>query len=477
MAPDPEVVLTNGAGEVGTLDLAETQVTKGPPMGEVGSQYSGERLFYNYDDGKVFETRDFSTTDFEEMLRRDGQAKTLKAVLTLPLRSAEYAIEPAQGDSGEAEFVRDALTKPANAGGMSTPLELVIAQMTSASIFRRAYFEKVFVIDGGRVRYDKLALRPARTCSLRRDRKTYAFRGFTQRFLKDGDFVSEVIPADKAFVYIHGQEDDPLNGTSDLETARSLYEAKQKVRFLWYSFLENQTIPKAIAKHSTPDIDQQQEFATRVASLKGGGVVGIGPDQSVTPFEPSDAAAGVFLEALTYLDSEMSGSVLAGFVDLAGAAAQGAGSFALSKDQTDFFLMSRLSELKEMAAALTSWVLADLCRWNFGTKAAVPTFKFNPPAPESVEASISLLQSLATAAAPVAVPHEFIDLLTVKVAGYLGINPDEVRKAIEKQQAQAPQTPSDQLRAGIDAATALVHHAGIAPDGSQPSAAPAAAAA
>jgi hypothetical protein len=447
--PDPEAILTNGAGEVGTLDLAETQVTK-PPTGEVGSSYSGDRLFYTFDDGKVFETRDWSAVDFEDMLRRDGQAKTLEQVLTLP----------------------------ANAGGMTTPLELVIGQMTSATILRRAYFEKVFKADGDRVRYDKLAFRPARTCYLLRDHDTYAFRGFRQKFLKSGGNMVEVdIKPEKAFVYFHGQDRDPLYGISDLETARSLYEAKQKVRFLWYSFLENQTIPKAIAEHNTSDPNEQQDFATKVASLKGGGVVGIGPDQKVIPFESSGNAGAVFLEAITYLDSEMSGSVLAGFVDLAGAAAQGAGSFALSKDQTDFFLMSRLSELKEMGAALTSWVVADLCKWNFGAKAAVPTFKFNPPAPESVEASINLLQTLATTPAPVSVPREFIDLLTVKVSGYLGINPDEVRKAIEKQQALAPQTPSDQLRAGIDAATTLVHHAGIAPDGSQPSAAPAAAAA
>jgi hypothetical protein len=51
-------------------------------------------------------------SNFEEMLRLDGKARTLEQVLTLPLMSAEWSIEPAKGDSGEAEFVIDALTRP-----------------------------------------------------------------------------------------------------------------------------------------------------------------------------------------------------------------------------------------------------------------------------------------------------------------------------------------------------------------------------
>lgn len=458
--PDPQVLHTNGAGEPASVDLATTEVTTKPPEGELGSAYDRDRIFTRFDDGKYFETRDLWTQDFETMLRLDGKARTLEHVLSLPLMSAEYSIEPAKGDNGEAAFVTDALEQPANAGGMATPLALVIGQMTSACVRRRAFFEKVFEVREGRVYYSKLAFRPANTCYLLRDKDDYSFRGFKQRYLKDTAMVDVEIPPQKAFVYLHNQYRDPLNGTSDLETAWTCFESKQKVRFLWYSFLENQAMQKAIAKHATNDPGEQDAFAKKVATLKGGGVVGIGPDQAVDPF-PGGQAGAEFRNAMSYLDAEMAGSVLASFTELGAAAQLGRGSYALSESQTDFFMQSRLATLTEMATAITSWVIADLVRYNFGAAAAVPVFTFKPPAQDVTEHAFGLLQALATAQQPSQVPVEFVHLLAEKVAGLLGISVDEVHQAIEAAQSQAPATPTDQLQAGVSAATRLVQQAGL----------------
>lgn len=455
---DPNVELVNGTGDASAIDLAEptTQVGTRPPTGEVGSGYDPDKIFTRFDDGRYYSTRDLWPRDFEEMLQQDGKARTLEAVLTLPLMSADTRIEPGDGDTGEAEWLREQLYRPANAGGMTTPLDQVIGQMTSAVTKRRAYFEKVFKIDGSRVTFDKIAFRPQSSCYLLRDKGNFAFRGFKQKTLDPTGATSDVtIPVQKAFVYIHGQWRDPLYGVSRLDTAFNLYQSKQKIRFLWSQFLENQVIQKAIAKHSSPDIPKQREFAERVASLKGGGVVGIGPDQDVIPFG-GNAVGGEFKLAMDYLSAEMSGSVLAGFTDLAGAAASGRGSFALSSDQTDFYLMSLEATLGEMGTALTNWVLADLIRWNFGVNAVVPTFTFTAPQAEAVDSAFSLLQALATVPSP-GVPQEFIDLLAEKVSALLGIDTDKVRKAIEERQRHGdPNNPADQLRTGIDAATQLV---------------------
>jgi hypothetical protein len=403
--PDPQVQLTNGVGSAEHIDLATTKVVPAPPTGEIGSAYDRDRIFTRFDDGKYFETRDLWARNFEEMLRLDGKARTLEQVLTLPLMSAEHSIEPAKGDSGEAEFVIDALTRPANAGGMTTPLELVI-------------------------------------------------------------------PPQKSFVYLHNQHRDPLSGTSDLETAWHIFESKQKIRFLWYSFLENQAMQKMIFHHSNNDPNDLTAQANRAATLKGGGVLAVGPDQSADAYPGGDGAE--FKNAIAYLDGEMAGSVLAAFTELPSAAQLGRGSYALAESATDFFLQSRMATLTEMGESLTSWVIADLIRYNFGDGAAVPQFRFKPPAQDSTEKAIEMLQSLATAQAPTAVPHEFIDLLTEKVAGYFNIDVSQVHDAIQKQQEAAPKTPTGQLMAGVNAATRLAQQAGFA-SGSQP-AAPAAAA-
>jgi hypothetical protein len=463
MTPDPGVILTNGHGEEqDAIDLA-SQVTAIPPRGELGSAYDRDRLFTQFDDGKYFATRDLLAQDFDEMLRADGKARTLEQVLTLPLMSAEASIEKADGDSGEAEYCREVLERPANAGGMSTPLDLVIGQMTSAVVMRRAFFEKVFEIRDGRVRYSKLAFRPARTCYMLLDKRDYSFKGIKQRFLRDMATEEVVIPPQKSFVYIHGQHRDPVNGTSALETAWSIWQTKQKIRFLWGSFLENQVLPKATAKdENTRDASDLQRLAERVATLKSGGVVGLGQGQSLDALSTAGNGGTEYKQAMDYLDSEMSGSVLAGFTDLTSAASSGRGSYALSESAIDFFGQSVGATLKEMAASLTSWVLADLVMWNFGTSAAVPTFKFGPPAREHVEKAFDLLQALATTTSPTRVPPEFIDMLTEKVATLLGLNADEVHKAIEDAKANAPQTPTAQFQAGIEGATRLVEQAGLA---------------
>jgi hypothetical protein len=435
-------------------------------LSEIGSAWSGDRLYEDYQDGKIFSvTWDLFEQNVDTMLDRDGKARALEQVLTLPLMAAPWSIVPADGDNGEAEFVRQALTRPANLGGMSTPIELVIAQMCSAVVYRRAFFEKVWKLDEdtGRVVFDKIAFRHARTCKLKRDPNDYSFQGFSQRFRRGDQYVDKTIKADKALVYIHGQHRDPLDGISALRTPYACFESKQKVRFLWFQFLENQTLPKALAHHNTQDPGEIQRFARKVATLKGGGVLGIGPDQKVEAYESNGQGAEIFQKAMEYLDHEMFASALAGFADLAGAAASGRGSFALSKDQSDFFLMSRAAVLNEMASTLTNFAIPDLVRYNLGRRAKPPSFSLGPITRADADKAFELWKEIATTATPhPAVPREFIDVLTEKVAEYLGVDVDKVRKAIDEQ-GQRASSPGGELRAGIDAAAALLEEAGVGP--------------
>lgn len=443
----------------GVVDLAAGDA---PPMGEKGTAVDADRVFTDFDRFLV-SGGDASARQIDEMLRVDGKAKSLEQVLTLPLRAAPWSLDATAGDQGEAEWVREALTRPSNAGGMSTPIELVLGQATSACLYRRAFFEKVFKIDqDGRVAFDKLAFRPAGTCRPIIDKVKGSFDGYTQYVGNDhpnADSDGRVkIAPDRAFVFVNGQHRRPLEGVSDLETAYQLFEAKQKVRYLWFVFLENQTMPKAVAKDDSNDPRSIAAFANTVAGLKGGGVVGIGKDQDVSPFETSTAAGDAFADAIHFLDTEMSGSVLAGFTDLTAAASNGRGSNALSVDQSNFFLQSRQGVLTELGAALTGFAVADLCRWNFGIGAAVPKFNFGPLVPEHAEKAFEMLQELAGQERPL-VPQDFIDQLIERVAAYLGLDIDRVAQAIRERQQQVPGTPAEKFAAGIEAGQQLVAEA------------------
>jgi hypothetical protein len=216
-------------------------------MGELGTVFERESLWGLYNGGQVFDPGEVGVREIDDMLRVDGKAKTLEQALTLSLRSATHSIEKPEGDTDQTELVREALERAANAGGMSTPLDLVLAQMASARLYRVAYFEKVFKVEDGKIVYDKLAYRPPASCRLKLDKHTGAFRGFKQRVWRDDGVEKVTIPPEKALVFIHGQHRRPAKGMSDLETVYAIFSVKQKIRYLWAEFLANQTMPKAVA--------------------------------------------------------------------------------------------------------------------------------------------------------------------------------------------------------------------------------------
>lgn len=416
-------------------------------------------LFASYNDGGVFNYDDTGfVRDIRDMLKVDGKAQTLESVLSLPIRNAPFYITQGRASDSVYDRVRLLMTQPANNGGMTTPMNLVIAQMCNAMIYRKAYFEKVWTEKLGGVGYDKIAWRPPATCAVERDPKTGAFLGFRQMPVRLEDTDEKKFSPHRSFVYIHGTHRDPMEGVSDLQITQWCFKTKQKIRFLWYQFLEGQALPKTIVK--SDDETEAKNAAKKIIGLRQGGVVGIGGGIDVDPLESSGRGASEFKAAMQWLDAEASSSVLAGFTDLGAAATSGIGSFALSKDQTDFFLMSRQAVAKEMADYINQYLIADLVYWNFGPNEIAPKFEFGPIAQDDATSAISLLQ--ATAQTPVnqsVLPQEFFDELTLRVAGFLELDVKTVREGLARAKASGEQaaqaaglSPEAQTVAGVKAA-------------------------
>lgn len=396
-----------------------------------------------------------SDKELDRMLERDGKARQLEQALTLPLRQAKWHLKPGKGDKGELEFVQRILETPANAGGMSTPIQQIIGQATSAVSHRRSFHEKVWTEADGRLVYDKLAWRPQTTCRINRG-KNGEFAGFKQ-YLGIGQPNTDAngwttIDPKNAWVHIHGTHRDPLGGVSDLDVAYNCHVTKAKIKFLWHQFLENSAMPKTAIHVAQGD---RTQAARSVAGLHNAGVVGLGKDDTLSHFPVGSGAP--FLEALTYLDAEAAGSILAGMLNLTDPAKTG-GSYALSKDATDFFLMAEQSKLTELGTSLSSFVIADLVRWNYGPQAAAPILEFDQLAYEDVQTSLRALETLAAARGQ-GVPAEFIDLLVVKVSDMLGLATDKVQSAIDKAQQAAPPSPAAQVGAAVGAGAQIVKQA------------------
>ncbi len=431
--------------------MADQDDGKRPPEGELGTILSSHDSLFTSDlDGYggqgafTFEARDIA-----QMLRTESQAKKVETVLVAPILSAPKRITPAPGDKGEAEQVTEWLTRPATAGGMSTPLELVLAQATSAIAYRVASFERVWTTDPDdprRVVYDKLALRPATNTRVLRDRKSGAYLGLEQD-PPFGGMKPTRIKASRAWTYVHGQHRAPVLGGSDMEIPLVCWRSKQKLRFLWFLFLELHARPKVITQTSGDQgaggsEDSTRKAAKMLANMPGGGAAPMPPGVTATVLETSGQAAGLFNGALQYLDGEMTGQVMAQFTDLAGAAVSGRGSNALSQDQSGFYLQSRRWAANELATSFTQWVIAPLVRHNLGAKAAVPTLEIGPLQPPA----LGDLTGLLSQAGPTALPGEFVAYLVEETATALGMKPDAAAAMMKAAKAAHEQTARSESR-------------------------------
>jgi hypothetical protein len=433
--------------------------------GEIGTQFDMyTRLFAAFSGGDVFEIGEWRARDIDLMLRRDGTAKALEQVLTLPVRSTAFSFQGLAGDTGELEnIVLPHFASPSEAvasgdegqnegptGSCAPGLRTLIGQMSGACIYRKSFFEKRYVYDEGKdpVKLVDLAWRPPATCEVKRDEHTAKFNGFRQRawwFYSDpsagrknysrafGDDFTGYLDIDKqrAYVYIYGTHLSPLTGQSDMDVAFWCFKQKQKLYYLWWTFLENQALPKLAAYGS--DQNQADDNASALAEMKSSAVGGFirppGGQKLFDLIETNGSGASQFSDAINALDNLQTLSVLAGFLNLPSAAALGRGSYALSESQTQFFLQSRQAMIYEMCESFTRDVVAPLIILNRGPDAKIPRMVAEPLATTDPAQILATFGQLAAAPA-LRIPDQFVDLLAEKVAAIFDLPAAKVDKMI-----------------------------------------------
>src|ERR1039458_2634535 len=385
------------------------------------------------------------------MLDRNGMAAAIEQVLTLPVRGAPRTIEPAKGDKGAAEFVQSVLMTSEEAGGMKTPSSERVGQITAGQIFRRSFFEKVWERreSDGKIIYRKIAYRPPATCQARYNDRTGEPNGFRQQvWLFGGNLMLDRkqkvpgyvdIPKVRSYIYTHGKHREPLTGISEMEVSRWCYETMAKLQYLWLTFLEGMAMQRLVVYGN--DQPEATARADDISQLRGSGVVGlVHPVEGQKTFEalPSASDAGAqFAACMTYLENWMASSVLAGFLQLSGAAAKGtragggasAGSYGMSEDQSSYYLASREAGATEIADSISNALIRPLVTLNFGASAAFPQWKFGPLQEAMTAVLFSMFGTMA-AAPKLNVPLAFVDLLTERMAVILDLDAGQIHDAL-----------------------------------------------
>jgi hypothetical protein len=398
-------------------------------------------------DGLVYDYREPSVLQIAEMLERDGKALSLAQVLAMPIIGAGWLVVPGSGNSDHSisQWAEELLRLgPSHPDGMQTPMESVIAQMTEAFWNRRSYHEKVLKTgsSGTQVVYDKIAWRPADSCTLLRDKNNGDLGGFTQWVY--GKPEQQVIPMPYAHVYIHGQHRNPMKGISDLTVAYHNYRAKEKLKFLWFTYCEVMSLPRTVVLANGPTV--ASKAAKAIAALKTAGVVGMPKEwiNSIQPLPTSSAGAKEFQEAIAYLDSDSSMSLLANFMDLpsramgtgVGMQTSTRGSNALSQSAQDLFFKLEKAWAMELQTCVTNSLIADLVRWNKGSKVQVPQFLIGPIQQKDLQDAFIMLGQIATSMSPLKVPTNFVEQLVMIVGDAIGMNSDDLQQSLNKERTR-----------------------------------------
>lgn len=419
--------------------------------------------------GELFNPAELDIPDMLQridlMLRTDGHFRALARLLSLPFRQAKWSIQPAEDGDEEADFITQMLTLPPNQGGMSTTFDYVRALAARAFWQGFAVWEQVFSYadvpgHGNKLVLRKLAPRDASTVRFKADAHG-GFDGVVQRASDGRNGMKTVhIPKEKVLFFTVDKEEHPFYGRSMFEPALYHFDKKHKLYYIAHIAAQISAIPARVAHQEgggqglTPT--ERNQLQTALASF-GFNTAMIAPKGiKLEPFGgQGDSGLADILAVINHHNTQASQSILGHFIDLGQQGESSVGSYALSSDSSDLFLMCSQANLDSFAETINVHLIPKFIDWNFGTK-KYPTLVFEPLADETKAAMMDVFKVLATASETKVSP-DFIWELEKSIADRLGLAVDYEALDAEREKALS-------IEADVAAALASLQGPGLGLD-------------
>ena len=315
---------------------------------------------------------------YEKMKRSDAQVKAMLLMLELPLRSTQWYIEPYDKSANATkikEFIEANLFEgPPN--GMQIHWDDMLRNICTMFAFGHSIFEKVYEVGkDGYLKWKKFAPRPQATIYdfLYEDNgdpkaiiQTLYNRGFTQ----------VEIPIDKILLFSHRAENGDIRGSSALRAAYKHWSIKDFLYKIINIGIERNHIgtPQiTLPPNASPeDVTEAKKIVTTLRSADLGGAV-IPSGFLLELFEGKRNMTDI-MPYLQHQDLMIVRSVLAQFINLG---STDTGSYALSEDQSDMFLMLLNAEAKYICNTFNATAIPQLVGYNFNTD-QFPKLCFKP---------------------------------------------------------------------------------------------------
>jgi hypothetical protein len=358
-------------------------------------------------------------SEMVNMIRRDGQARALLNLLTLPIRGTLatgewHPPDGADDKTPEVVFANNMWNLTAKDGGMIVPKSKFLRQQLLSFAHGFSAFEHVRQVpkDGplkGMVTIKKLGYRDPRTVWFLTDDHGN-FTGYRQTTSFANRSINVVIPAVKAYHYTVLDEENPFYGVSLFEPAFEHHQIKRKLYYISHLAAQFAAVPGRVAKMpANPPRAKVEQVRSALQQFAFGGAMLLPNGWELSsPFTASNQFN--FLELIDHHNTMMAASVLAKFLqqeDRQVLIDNGKGDAS-----ADMFVQMLDSYSDEIAESWSREIMPQYIDYNFGT-GIVPEFRFGPITDDQREAIQSMFQ-------------------TVVISGTLNCTPELVRELEKK---------------------------------------------
>lgn len=309
---------------------------------------------------------------FDKMRRSDHQVRAVLSAITLPIRQAEYFVEPAseaEADVQLATRIQDALLKE-----MSIPWDDTVRHALLMLPFGFSPLEKVWELREGLVLPRKLDPRlPSSVIRWEYDNSRKRLQYMVQR---DSDGREIRIPIEKLLVFSTDKEGDNWEGCSILRPAYKAWYIKdtlEKVNSIMHerfgAGIPRGKVPRNVAKGTTEWNAVRDTLEDIHVGEKAYVIQPEGYEFDVIGGEKGKGTD--VLGSIKYYDEAIAKAMLAMHINLGTAKS---GSYALGQSFLDAFLMATQAWADYIAEVINRFVVREIVDYNWSVD-AYPTFR------------------------------------------------------------------------------------------------------
>ncbi len=315
---------------------------------------------------------------YDKMRRSDAQVQAVLWVCELPIRSARWAVEPGGEDAKSVEIAEAVEANLLE--GMTITWDDFLRHALLMLPFGFMVFEKVWERRDGGLRYRKLAPRMPQSVNKWDMEPDGGLLGIEQLVWSGGQYSRPYIPIEKLLVFTNRKEGANWAGQSLLRAAYKHWYYKDNMYRVDAIAMERHGVGvpyvKMSAEAAVEDYEEAADILQSLHAHERSYVVGkhCWEEFSMVGIDRPTQSVVSLKESIQHHDVMIARSILAQFINLGSTET---GSYALSEDQSSFFLMALQAVANQITDVMNTYAIKPLVNVNWGPQDKYPRLTYS----------------------------------------------------------------------------------------------------